>query len=131
MARRVLVADDEPLTADMLALMLAFKGYEVVCANDGAEALKRAIEFEPDVIVLDVLMPELEGVDVTRALRDHSELGGRPVILFSSCDECEVEWREAGANLFLQKPIDIVKLPDVIERLLDEDPPPQPRSLAA
>lgn len=131
MARRVLVADDEPLTADMLALMLAFRGYEVVCAHDGAEALERALEFNPDVIVLDVLMPELEGVDVTRALRDHDELGGRPVILFSSCDECEVQWREAGANLFLQKPIDIVKLPDVIERLLDENPPPVPRTMAA
>lgn len=131
MARRVLVADDEPLTAEMLALMLAFRGYEVVCAHNGAEALERAIEFQPDVIVLDVLMPKLEGVDVTRALRDHDELSERPVILFSSCDECEVEWREAGANLFLQKPIDLVKLPDLIERLLDRDPPPVPQTLAA
>lgn len=131
MARRVLVADDEPLTAEMLALMLAFRGYEVVCAHNGAEALERAIEFMPDIIVLDVLMPQLEGVDVTRALRGHAEMSGRPVILFSSADECEVEWREAGANLFLQKPIDILRLPDVIERLLDESPPPVPRTLAA
>ena len=126
MVRRVLVADDEPLTAEMLALMLAFRGFEVVCAYDGAEALQQAREFKPDIILLDVLMPELEGVDVTRELRSDAELGERPVILISSCDEGEVEWRDAGANLFLQKPIDIVALPDVVERLLPppEEPPP-------
>jgi CheY-like chemotaxis protein len=118
MAKRVLVADDEPLTAEMLALMLAFRGYEVVCAHDGREALERARETLPDLILLDVLMPGLEGLDVTRALRDDPELRDRPVVLFSSEDESEIRWREAGADLFLQKPIDIRALPDVVERLL-------------
>ncbi|HEX6306993.1 MAG TPA: response regulator [Longimicrobiales bacterium] len=131
MARRVLVADDEPLTAEMLALMLAFRGYEVVCAHDGLEALELALEQRPDLILLDVLMPELEGVDVARAVRGHGDLGRVPVVLFSSCDEQEVEWREAGANVFLQKPIDIVKLPELVERLLEGDPPPQPIRVAA
>jgi CheY-like chemotaxis protein len=117
--KKVLVADDEPLTAEMLALMLAFRGYEVECVHDGAEALRRARELKPDIILLDVLMPELEGVTVTRRLREDPELGARPVVLFSSVDERDVEWREAGANLFLQKPIDIVKLPEVVETLLD------------
>jgi CheY-like chemotaxis protein len=118
MARRVLVADDEPLTAEMLALMLAFRGYEVACARDGAEALRRARELKPDVILMDVLMPELDGDEVTRALRADPELGGCPVVLISSADEVEVEWRAAGANLFLQKPIDIRRLPDVVDALL-------------
>jgi CheY-like chemotaxis protein len=126
MPKLVLVADDEPLTAEMLALMLAFRGYEVVCAHDGAEALERARELKPDVLLLDVIMPELEGIDVTRALRADPELGSRPVVLISSADECEVDWRAAGANLFLQKPLDIVKLPEVVEALVAsiDDPPP-------
>lgn len=124
MVRKVLVADDEPLTAEMLALMLAFRGFEVVCAHDGPEALQQARHWKPDIMLLDVMMPGLEGVDVTRALRTDDELRERPVILISSCDECEVEWREAGADLFLQKPIDLVKLPDVVERLLPGDEPP-------
>lgn len=133
MVRRVLVADDEPLTAEMLALMLAFRGFEVVCAHDGAEALEKALEWKPDVILLDVVMPELEGDAVARALRSHDELRERPVILISSCDEGEVGWREAGANVFLQKPIDLVGLPDLVERLLPggEAPPPGRRALAA
>jgi CheY-like chemotaxis protein len=131
MARRVLVADDEPLTAEMLALMLAFRGFEVACAHNGAEALERSLEWRPDVILLDVLMPKLEGVDVTRALRGHDELCDTPVVLFSSFDETEVAWREAGATLFLQKPIDLVKLPELVEKLLLEEDPPPMRGLAA
>lgn len=133
MVRRVLVADDEPLTAEMLALMLAFRGFEVICAHDGAEALQQALEWKPDVMLLDVVMPGLEGDAVTRALRDHEELSGRPVVLISSYDESEVDWREAGANMFLQKPIDILALPELVERLLpgDEPPPLDGRKLAA
>jgi CheY-like chemotaxis protein len=130
MPRKVLVADDEPLTAEMLALMLAFNGYEVVCAHDGAEALRRAREVRPDVILLDVIMPELDGDEVTRALRADPELGGCPVVLFSSVDEDDIEWRDVGANLFLQKPIDIRRLPDVVDALLSTSPPPDDRRAA-
>jgi CheY-like chemotaxis protein len=132
MAKRVLVADDEPLTAEMVALMLAYRGYEVVCAHDGAEALRCARELKPDVILMDVIMPELEGVAVTRALRADPDLCQRPVVLFSSADETEIEWREAGADVFLQKPIDIRALPALVERLLpiDEPPPEEPRIAA-
>ena len=121
MAIRVLVADDEPLTAEMLALMLAYRGYEVTCACNGAEALARAREFKPDIILMDVLMPELEGPEVTRALRLDPELADRPVVLFSSVDEQEVLWREAGANLFLQKPLDIRALPALVAGLVPQD----------
>ena len=131
MPARVLVADDEPFTAEMLALMLAFRGFEVRRAHDGAEALEQALDWKPDVLLLDVQMPELEGVAVTRALRSDDEMRERPVILISSFDECEVAWRDAGANVFLQKPIDIVKLPDVVERLLHEDGPPPGKRKAA
>jgi CheY-like chemotaxis protein len=131
MARRVLVADDEPLTAEMLALMLAFRGFEVVCATDGRQALERARELKPDVLLLDVLMPGLDGPDVIRALRDDPDFATRPVVLFSSIDETDVPWQEAGAARFLQKPIDIRTLPDLIEELLPvEDPPPRTRRAA-
>lgn len=132
MVRRVLVADDEPLTAEMLALMLAFRGFEVMCVHNGAEALEMALEWKPDIMLLDVVMPELEGDAVARALRCHDELRERPVVLISSCDECEVEWRAAGADVFLQKPIDLLALPDLVEQLLPgNDPPPRKRRAIA
>jgi CheY-like chemotaxis protein len=118
MPKRVLVADDEPLSVEMLALLLSFRGFDVVCAFNGEEALQRAREDKPDLILMDVVMPGLEGIDVTRALRADPELAERPVVLFSSNDEAEVAWQAAGANRFLQKPLDIRRLPDLCEELL-------------
>jgi DNA-binding response OmpR family regulator len=126
MRPRVLVADDEPLTAEMLALMLAFRGFEVVCVHDGAAALRRAKEFRPDVLLLDVCMPELEGDVVTRLVRQDPDLAEVPVVIVSSLDEEEVDWRDAGADIYLRKPIDIRRLPEVVAGLLAvEEPPPQ------
>jgi DNA-binding response OmpR family regulator len=126
--RKILVADDEPLTAEMLVLMLTFRGYDVVCAYNGADALERARTEKPDAVLLDVLMPGLEGDEVVRALRADPELADRPVVLFSSADENEIEWREAGANVFLQKPLDLRELPDLVDALLDSTPPPDERA---
>jgi CheY-like chemotaxis protein len=123
MPRRILVADDEPLTAEMLALMLAFRGYEVACVHDGTAALRRARETRPDILLLDVLMPGLEGDNVTRVLRQDPTFADIPVVLVSSLDDTEVDWQGAGANVFLRKPIDIRHLPDVVEALLPNEPP--------
>jgi CheY-like chemotaxis protein len=131
MARRVLIADDEPLTAEMFALMLAFRGYEVVCAHDGDEALARARELKPDLVLLDVLMPGLDGDLVARRIRSDPDLASCPVVLCSSVDETDVDWRGAGADVFLQKPVDLRLLPDVVEALLAEPEPPPDGALAA
>lgn len=122
MPKKVLVADDEPFAAEMLALMLAFRGFDVVLAHDGREALQRVRADRPDAVLLDVYMPVLEGVDVTRELRADPELAGVPVMLISSADEGEVEWQEAGADMFVQKPLDIRTLPALVDTLLA--PPP-------
>jgi DNA-binding response OmpR family regulator len=117
MPKRVLVADDEPLTTDMLALMLTFTGYDVTRALDGEEALARAREVQPDVVLLDVMMPGRTGPSVARELRKDPAFDGKIVVLFSCVDENEVAWREAGADAFLQKPISIRELPAVLDEL--------------
>jgi CheY-like chemotaxis protein len=115
---RILVADDEPSTAEMLALILGFTGYEVVRAYDGVQALKLAQTERPDVLLLDVRMPKLYGHEVTRRVKADPDLADKVVVLFSSADECDVQWREAGADAFLSKPIDIRQLPHVVQGLL-------------
>lgn len=117
MPKRILVADDEPLTAEMLTLMLAFTGYEVTHALDGVEALARAREVAPDVVLLDVMMPGGLGHAVSSELRKDPKFEDALVVLFSCVDEREVPWREAGADAFLQKPISIRDLPRIIEDL--------------
>ena len=90
--------------------------------------MARAKEAKPDALLLDVLMPRLEGVAVTQAVRNDPDLGRCLVVLFSSADESEIAWREAGANVFLQKPIDIRGLPELVDGLLDAEPAPADRS---
>lgn len=126
MKKRVLVADDEPMTAELLAYMLDHKGFEVERAYDGRDALERIRETRPDAVVLDVLMPSLYGYEVAKAVRQDPELCHVPVVLYSSVDEEDVDWQEAGANFFLQKPIDICALPELLQNLIDGVPPKPP-----
>jgi CheY-like chemotaxis protein len=126
MKKRVLVADDEPMTAELLAYMLDHRGFEVYSAYDGREAIDRIRELRPDAVVLDVMMPSLHGYDVARMVREDPELQHVPVVLVSSVDEVDVEWEAAGADVFLQKPIDICALPALVQRLIDGVPPGPP-----
>lgn len=119
MQNRVLVADDEPLTADMISLLLAFHGYEVVVAHDGEQALACARESHPQIALLDNMMPGLRGPEVARRLRADPLFAERGVIvLFSSMDETDIDWRAAGADAFLQKPFELRALPGLLEQLV-------------
>jgi DNA-binding response OmpR family regulator len=118
MARRILIADDEPNSADMLALILSFKGYEVTRVNDGVSALRKIRELVPDLALLDERMPGLRGSEICRAVQAEPATRDCVVVLFSSADELDVDWSGAGACAFLQKPIDVRTLPAVVERLL-------------
>ncbi|HEX2188900.1 MAG TPA: response regulator [Longimicrobiaceae bacterium] len=120
MPRRVLVADDEPAITELMASILAYAGFEVLQAHDGPEALGLALRERPDLAMLDVMMPGLDGRDTCRALRMEGELHGLPVVLFSSADEQDVDWRGAGASAFLQKPFDVRGLPELVSRMLPD-----------
>ena len=119
MARRVLVADDERSTAELFALILAHTGYDVVVAHDGEDALRKVRASPPDVILLDEKMPFKRGSEVARELRADPSLSNKIVVLFSSVDETETNWRDAGADLFLQKPVDIRSLPQIVGTLIE------------
>ena len=115
---RILVADDERAITLIVAEMLTYTGFEVLRAHGGAEALTLARAERPDLILLDVMMPDLDGRDACRALKMDLELQRIPVVLFSSAYEADVHWREAGADAFLQKPFSIRALPDYVRGIL-------------
>lgn len=129
---RVLVADDEPGTRGLMAEMLTHSGFDVVQARDGIEALARAREAPPDVALLDVMMPGLDGRQVCRRLRGDPALAHVSVVLHSSADEDAVDWRGAGADAFLAKPFSLRELPALVRRHLvrrSAADAPQPRGL--
>jgi two-component system response regulator MprA len=110
MATRVLVVDDEPPVRDALERALSLEGYRVDLAADGAQALKKVATDEPDVVVLDVLMPGLDGLETCRRLR--AEGHGLPVLMLTARDAVSdrVDGLDAGADDYLVKPFALEEL---------------------
>jgi DNA-binding response OmpR family regulator len=115
---RVLVVDDDPVIVELLVLNLELEGHEAITANDGREALTLAREAAPDLLLLDIMMPELDGFAVCRALRDDPEFAHLPVVLLSArAQESDlVRGTAAGADAYVTKPFDPFELVRLLEQ---------------
>ncbi len=112
MSERILIADDEFAARTALATLLRREGFEVSEAGDGASALAQCASFPPDLILLDILMPGMSGIEVCRRVKATPETRLTPVVLITglSAREDRIEGINAGADDFLSKPIDINEL---------------------
>lgn len=117
---RILIADDEPASREALEEMLTRWGHDVVAVSDGNEALKKAFESPPDVIISDLVMPNMDGLWLLRALRE--ELPDVPTILLTGRGTIDVAVSaiREGAWDFLEKPVDGQRLRMVVERALEK-----------
>jgi two-component system, cell cycle response regulator len=108
----ILIVDDEPLGQETLAALLGPQGYQLRFASNGNEALGLAIAAPPDLILLDVMMPGMDGFEVCRRLRAHAPLADVPVIMLTALDDRDsrLSGIEAGADDFVSKPFDRVEL---------------------
>jgi two-component system response regulator MprA len=104
MKARVLVVDDDPRITSLVRRVLAYDGYSVVVAATGEEALARSLETPPDVVVLDVMLPGFDGLEVTRRLRSAGDK--TPILMLTARDAIpdRVQGLEAGADDYLVKP---------------------------
>lgn len=102
----ILVADDDPDIQSLVVLRLERSGYRVIRASDGEEALELALAEHPDLAVLDIMMPKLDGCEVTRSLRSNPETADMPVILLTARvqDGDVTRGLEAGATDYVKKP---------------------------
>ncbi len=120
MGKRVLVVDDDRVIQQLLEVNLELEGYEVVAtAADGKEALEKIGELKPDLVILDIMMPKMDGLEVCRRLRADPDLADIPVILLSArAQDMDIrEGLDIGASAYLTKPFDPVELLEVVGRL--------------
>lgn len=103
----VLVADDHKLTRELLVAYLSAAGYDTVEAEDGKETLRRLADFSPDLVLLDIIMPELNGYEVCRRIKENQETTLLPVIVVTGLDDFETRLKmlNIGADDYINKPI--------------------------
>jgi adenylate cyclase len=112
MPNKILIVDDEPFNLDLLEQELEDQNYTIERANDGAEALDKVSSFLPDLILLDYMMPKMNGLEVLRRLREDAQYKGIPVILLTAkaTQEDKVRGLDAGADDYVIKPFDSFEL---------------------
>jgi DNA-binding response OmpR family regulator len=121
---RILIADDEPEVVDLVRMMLEWEGYEVVGAFDGEETVERALNDLPDLILLDVRMPKMSGLNVLAELQKDPLTAEVPVIMLSVVTTYpEVRMAlQRGAVAYLPKPFELKELVRLVDRVLATGP---------
>jgi len=122
--KTVLIAEDTVAIRSILAYLLRSRGFEVIESGDGQDALEKALQLRPDLIVLDVLMPRKQGFEVCSYLKSNEETRHIPVLILTSVTKDsgkdEEHWRQlSNADEFMSKPFKAHDLMARIERLLD------------
>jgi adenylate cyclase len=117
---RILIADDQPMNVDILQMRLAVHGYELLTAADGEEALAVARAQLPDLILLDIMMPKMDGLEVCRLLKGDAALPFMPIIMVTAKADTKdiVAGLEAGADEYLTKPVDQAALVARVKSML-------------
>src|SRR5689334_10121967 len=120
---RILIVDDDRKILDLLLDLLALEGYEVATAVDGSEAIDLALSFEPDIVVSDVVMPNVSGLELCRRLKEDPRTAYVPVLLISglaTSDDANIQGLHAGADDYLDLPFRneelLVKVARLVER---------------
>ncbi len=126
MAYRILLVDDELDILEFVGYNLMREGYEVYTATDGEQAVARALEVEPHLILLDVMMPRMDGITACQRIRSHPRIADTLIIFLTarSEEESQIEGFEAGADDYISKPIKMKVLVSRIKAVFKRIDPP-------
>ncbi len=121
--RRILVVDDDPRLLHIVQMYLSIEEFDVVTALNGEEGLREVQSNKPDLVILDIMMPGMDGIEMCRRLRTNPESAAIPVLMFSalSGDEDVERARHAGANHLITKPFNLVGLGSVVRSFFPDD----------
>ena len=120
MSEKILIVEDNPLNMRLIELALRAKGYTLLKATDGKEVIDAVVKELPDIILLDIQLPDISGLEIARRLKKNQAFKHIPIIAVTACAMKGDKERilEAGCNAYLPKPINIRKLPDKVAEML-------------
>jgi DNA-binding response OmpR family regulator len=120
MAKKILIVDDEPNIVISLEFLMKKEGFEVAVANDGDEALAKVASFNPDLLLLDVMMPKKSGFEVCEALRADSQRAGLKIVMLTAKgrDTEVAKGLALGADAYVTKPFSTKELVDKVKEML-------------
>ena len=119
--KKILVVDDEPNILKLISFILKNNGYEVMEAASGPECLKKAKKETPDMIVLDVMMPKMDGFEVAKKIKSNATTRNVPILMLSSKAQFEDKMKgiDSGATDYITKPFDKQELIEKVQELLE------------
>lgn len=120
MAKKILIVDDEPQMVDMLSMRLETSGYDIITAADGQAGLDKARKEKPDLIILDLMLPKMDGYKVCGLLKKDARFARIPIVIFTAKAQKEDMdiGKEVGADAYITKPFDAQALTLKIAELL-------------
>ncbi|HVF92544.1 MAG TPA: response regulator [Blastocatellia bacterium] len=118
--KRVLLVEDFEDSRFSLSRLLEFEGYEVLEAEDGAQAIDLAINNKPDLILMDLSLPVIDGLSATKQIRQHESMTSIPIIALSAHDllDFQIKARDAGCTDYVTKPVDFSALISMLSKYL-------------
>lgn len=131
MVEKILIVDDDADTLRLVGLMLQRQGYQISAASNGSQGLAKAFEERPNLILLDVMMPDMDGYEVTRRLRANPATASIPILMFTAKTQLDdkVTGFEVGADDYLTKPTHPTELQSHVKSLLARSAPKTPESM--
>ncbi len=117
---RILIVDDDPNSRDIVQTFLESRGYQVATAEDGQDALAKLEELQPGLVLLDVMMPGMDGWEVARVIKNHPDFGRTRVVMLTARSDFsdKTEGLRAGADDYIVKPIRLEELAERVEKNL-------------
>ena len=118
--KKILIADDNENIRDALTYLLEDEGYELVLAVDGTDTIKKVRELRPDVLFLDIMMPEINGYDVCRTIKNDPDIKGTYVIMLTAKGQVaeQERGREVGADEYIVKPFSPMEILAKVKHIL-------------
>jgi len=127
MKKNILIVEDDPDLVYILQRLMGLLGHDTIAAKSGKEAVKIAVAKLPDLIILDIMIPEMDGFEVSRKIRENQETQGIPIIAVTALTTYKDKQKcfQSGCNEYIPKPLIPTKLASSVEKLLKQPPAQQ------